>query len=84
MPVPAAAAMTAKRSWQTAFVSAAVIVAIWMNTVAAHVATNAVRNWMIVSVRSAKNVSAAHMIVSAKTDLKSTFKSDPPGRSYLP
>lgn len=70
-PVPAASAMTATRRWQTVSVSVAAIVAIWMNTVAAHVATNAVKNWMSASVRSAKNVFAVHMIVSAKTDLRS-------------
>ncbi|GER65526.1 hypothetical protein NMCA_44640 [Enterobacter ludwigii] len=41
-----------------------------MSTVAAHVATSAVKNWMSAYVRSAKNVSAVHMIVSAKTDLR--------------
>lgn len=70
-PVPVASAMTATRSWQTASVSAAAIVEIWMSTVAAHVATSAVKNWMSAYVRSAKNVSAVHMIVSAKTDLRS-------------
>ncbi len=74
-PVPAASAMTATRSWQTASVSAATIVAIWMNTVAAHVATNAVKNWMSAYVMSAKNVSAVHMIVSVKTDLRSNYLS---------
>lgn len=74
-PVPAASAMTATRSWQTASVSVATIVAIWMNTVAAHVATNAVKNWMSAYVRNAKNVSAVHMIVSAKTDLRSNYLS---------
>jgi len=41
-----------------------------MSTVAAHVATSAVKNWMSAYVRSAKNVSAVHMIVSAKTELR--------------
>jgi len=36
---------------------------------AAHVATNAAKNWMSASAKNAKNVSAVLMIVSAKADL---------------
>ncbi len=82
-PVPVASAMTATRSWQTASVSAAAIVEIWMSTVAAHVATSAVKNWMSAYVRSAKNVSAVHMIVSAKTDLRSNSLSRATGTVAL-
>lgn len=70
-PVLAEPAKTATRSLQTAVVSTAAIAGSWKNTVAAHVATSAVKNWMSAYVRTAKNVSAVHMIVSAKTDLRS-------------
>lgn len=69
-PVPAASAMTATRSWQSASVSAATTVAIWRNTATAHVATNAVKNWMSASVRTAKNVSTGRMSAPAKTDIR--------------
>lgn len=70
-PVLAEPAKTATRSLQTAVVSTAAIAGSWKNTVAAHVATSAVKNWMSAYVRTAKNASAVHMIVSAKTDLRS-------------
>lgn len=82
-PVPAASAMTATRSWQTASVSAAATVAIWRNTAAAHVATNAVKNWMSASVRTAKNVSTGRMSAPAKTDLRSNSLSRATGTIAL-
>jgi len=53
---------------------------------AARVATNAVKNWMIASVTTAKNVYADRMTVSAKADLQEyrSFKSGRLGHSFLP
>ena len=64
-------AKTAARSLQNAPVITATTAENWKSTAAAHVATNAVKKWIIAFVKTAKNVSAARMIASAKTDLRS-------------
>lgn len=69
-PVPAAPAKTARRSRQTASVSTATTAKNWKNTATAHVATNAVKNWITAPVMTAKNVSTGRMIAPAKADLK--------------
>jgi hypothetical protein len=68
VPVHAELAKTATRSWQTAPVSTATTAENWKITAAAHVATNAVKNWIIASVRIVKNASIGRMIAPAKTD----------------
>ena len=70
-PVHAEPAKTARRSRQTASVSAAATAESWKSTATVHAAKNAVKNWMSAFVTTAKNVSAARMIAYAKTDLRS-------------
>lgn len=70
VPVHAERAKTATRSWQTVPVSTAKTAEDWKITAAAHVATNAVKNWIIASVRTAKNALIVRIIAPAKTDLR--------------
>jgi len=69
-PVDAEPAKTATRSKQTAPVSTATTAENWKNTVAVHVAKNAVKNWMSAFVTTVKNVSIGRMIAPAKADLQ--------------